>query len=518
MKTLHTLLALIMPIVLFSQNGINYKALIKDNSGNIIADNVIQVKFKILESDLQTSLYEESHTTTTDSNGIIVLNIGEGTVLNGNFNTINWGENEHFLNVKIDLGTEFIDMGSTQFSAVPYAYHAKKATNVSGLESIDEGNGIGWRLIGRDPTMHSTLGFNAIDLSYSNFSPINNGEMGSYSTTIGYGTAAESYASTAIGSFNVGGGDPNTWVDNSPLFEIGNGTSDLNRRNALTVLKTGEHIINSQSNGLRITGANNAINISNSLANSINITDAGFTGIYIADPQNYGLYISNALNDGVFASSLDRGASFIGGTTGIYTQSSNSNNPDIVLGGNSGTNSEDDGIIASDPFYSGSDIYLRSNDAVVIQLDHDDNGAGNFMVHNSDGNIVFSITEAGTISQNGSTIHASDRRLKRDITDLPYGLKEILQLQPKAYFWKKNTQNKKSLGLIAQDVQPIINEVVNTQNNELKTLGINYTELIPVLIKAIQEQQKIIINQHADYTNLLERVETLEANTSIKNK
>jgi hypothetical protein len=43
----------------------------------------------------------------------------------------------------------------------------------------------------------------------------------------------------AIGLYNVGGGNPSFWVDTDPLFEIGNGSDDLNRANAMTVLKNG---------------------------------------------------------------------------------------------------------------------------------------------------------------------------------------------------------------------------------------------------------------------------------------
>jgi len=100
---------------------------------------------------------------------------------------------------------------------------------------------------------------------------------------------------------------------------------------------------------------------------------------------------------------------------------------------------------------------------------------------------------------------------------LSYGLNEVLKLQPKAYNWKNREQNNKSLGLIAQDVQKIISEIVTAQDDETKTLGISYIELIPVLINAIKEQQYIIdkqklINskQEDNYKALLLRVEALE--------
>ncbi|MBN1779587.1 tail fiber domain-containing protein [bacterium] len=62
---------------------------------------------------------------------------------------------------------------------------------------------------------------------------------GGAATALGYETKSESYVSTAIGQYNIGGGSPGDWIDTDPLFEIGNGTDDTHRSNAVTVLKNG---------------------------------------------------------------------------------------------------------------------------------------------------------------------------------------------------------------------------------------------------------------------------------------
>ncbi len=97
----------------------------------------------------------------------------------------------------------------------------------------------------------------------------------------------------------------------------------------------------------------------------------------------------------------------------------------------------------------------------------------------------------GTIYATNNVINTSDGRLKKNIVDLEYGLKEVLSLQPVRYNWKdpKDTNNK--IGLIAQDTRKIVPEVV--YGDEAKeNLGMSYSELIPVLINAIKEQQKQI--------------------------
>ncbi len=283
---------MLITITSIAQNGINYKALIKDSSGNVVANQNITVQFTILQGGGLTNVYQETHTPTTDANGIIIINIGEGVVDSGVFATIDWGADDHFLNVQINIGSGLTDMGNTQFKPVPYAINA---ANVTGLEALDEGNGIGWRLIGRDPTSYGNIGFEATDLSHNNSFSSTNGATGNFSTAIGFSTTAsgvpsiamgqytiasgqistamggntiasgqvstamgaittasgdrstamgdntksEAYASTALGRFNIGGGTPDSWVVTDPLFEVGNGLSNGTRSNALTILKNG---------------------------------------------------------------------------------------------------------------------------------------------------------------------------------------------------------------------------------------------------------------------------------------
>ena len=122
MKTTFTLLiTIIVSITGFAQNGINYKAIIKDGGGNILVSQAVDLQFIIYEgAALTNNVYQESHTTNTDANGIIVVNIGEG--ITGNvFADVDWAKDEHWLNVKVDAGAGLVDLGTTQFMAVPYA-------------------------------------------------------------------------------------------------------------------------------------------------------------------------------------------------------------------------------------------------------------------------------------------------------------------------------------------------------------------------------------------------------------
>jgi len=279
MKKITLLLVLFLATVTFAQQGINYKALIKDSGGNVVASTAITVQFIIYEGAGETTIaYQETHMPTTDANGIIILNIGKGTTSDV-FADIDWAADEHFLNTQIDTGDGLTNMGTTQFMAVPYSLHALSAANVSGLETITEGGNTGHRLIGRNPANHGNIGIDAIDFSVSSITNtilgatgsssiamgIHTTASGSFSTAMGTSTTASGFnstamggsttasgfnstamgsitnanslSSTAIGSYNIGGGDPVNWVPTDPLFEIGNGL--LSPSNALTVLKNG---------------------------------------------------------------------------------------------------------------------------------------------------------------------------------------------------------------------------------------------------------------------------------------
>jgi hypothetical protein len=184
-------------------------------------------------------------------------------------------------------------------------------------------------------------------------------------------------------------------------------------------------------------------------------------------------------------------------------------------------------------FSSGAIGYFLNNDeqnsfAVGKFNDNTTDSGALFMVGNGGGDTsrsnAFMVYQNGNAFLSGNLSQSSDRRLKQDINDLDYGLNEIMKLKPVSYHWKKHPDQPKSLGLIAQEIQPIIKEIVHTAEDEDQTLSVSYTELIPVLIKAIQEQQVIIESQKLTINNqeqasteqsallqaLLDRVEALE--------
>lgn len=122
-KTL-LLITILITAASFAQQGINYKAVIKDDLGNVVANTLIDVRFTIEKSN-GTGIYQETHNNiTTNSSGLIIVSIGEGTS-SDTFTDINW-KNEYTLKIEIDIENDgsFLDLGSTPFKTVPYALSA----------------------------------------------------------------------------------------------------------------------------------------------------------------------------------------------------------------------------------------------------------------------------------------------------------------------------------------------------------------------------------------------------------
>ena len=112
--------------------GINYQAVARDEAGNELALKTIDVRFTILSgSPAGTEVYKELYPAiTTSKYGVFNLVRGKGTKEDPDgpdFSQIPWEQANHWLKVEIDFGRGFINMGTLQFMAVPYALFAYKS-------------------------------------------------------------------------------------------------------------------------------------------------------------------------------------------------------------------------------------------------------------------------------------------------------------------------------------------------------------------------------------------------------
>jgi hypothetical protein len=106
----------------------------------------------------------------------------------------------------------------------------------------------------------------------------------------------------------------------------------------------------------------------------------------------------------------------------------------------------------------------------------------------------------------------SDERLKNINSEIENAVEKLLTLRTVKFSWKSDESNKENLGLIAQDVEKEFPQVIDKgelaipeeeQTDKTEYLSIRYTELIPVLVKAIQELK-------SENDNLKSRLEVLE--------
>lgn len=106
----------------------NYQAVVRNASGEIIANTVVSLKISILQdSETGVTIYSETHSEQSNQFGLVNLKIGKGSKIEGVFSPDNWGEKEHFLKIEFDPdgGSSFTPLGTSKFSAVPYAFHAQ---------------------------------------------------------------------------------------------------------------------------------------------------------------------------------------------------------------------------------------------------------------------------------------------------------------------------------------------------------------------------------------------------------
>jgi hypothetical protein len=111
--------------------GIPYQAAARDAQGQAIVSAPVNVRFSLHEgaADGATS-YIESHSLTTNSIGLFNTVFGNGTPEQSAFDSINWAATTKFLQVEIDLGDGYVDMGTTQLLSVPYAFRSEEAARI----------------------------------------------------------------------------------------------------------------------------------------------------------------------------------------------------------------------------------------------------------------------------------------------------------------------------------------------------------------------------------------------------
>ncbi|WP_428224330.1 beta strand repeat-containing protein [Flavobacterium sp.] len=228
MKKILTLFLLLVSGLAIGQapNKMSYQAVIRDASNNLLTNTLIGTKVSVLQgSSAGTVVYSETHTTSTNTNGLITLEVGTGAVVSGTFSSIDWSTGNYYIKTETDStgGSNYTISGISQLLSVPYALYA----NSSGASSGDNlGNhtatqniNIGTNYISDDGTNKGLKSdgnglFNFTE-GYTSFGNGNNttSELALSNTSgINWFIGANRFTGNYAGAFTIGGQISKTFV------------------------------------------------------------------------------------------------------------------------------------------------------------------------------------------------------------------------------------------------------------------------------------------------------------------
>lgn len=135
-------LSMAITLVVAQPTAFKYQTLVRDTSGMIMSNQNVSFHISIVQDSINgTVIYTEDHNTITNEFGLANLEIGNGTPVVGTFGEIDWGREDHFLEIHIDLagGSNFIFAGKSQLLSVPYSAFSFKSNSIA-VYTSDERN------------------------------------------------------------------------------------------------------------------------------------------------------------------------------------------------------------------------------------------------------------------------------------------------------------------------------------------------------------------------------------------
>lgn len=439
--------------------GINYQAVIQDESGDPVGDESLTLILSVTtDAEGYNEIYAETHAVTTASNGAVAVKLGEGDVLTDIFAEIDW-TTPYYLKLEVDRGSGAEQLGVSAFGAVPYSYVAGAVNDSSWVGDQDE--------LLLHPS-RARLGINV---------------------------------DSAHAPLHIGGGNWNLNATEGD-FKIGNDMYRLKMGIALGGAGAGHSYIKAQ-------GGNNHLTLGSSTANTLTLagTSVGineispeaalhvYTNSSIGYPQvdlretgfdysrlsfsttavpRFWTIAANSDTSNTYASRMN--FYFHNGTFGKDIFSINANDG---IGIGTITPSAMLDIRNKEDINGGVQIIAYDNPSAIWRIDVDnvDETIGFYYQH----------TIRSYIETDGDYIKVSDLALKDDVQPVQNALEGINRLRPSTYHVNVSRDpSKLSYGFIAQEVEEVYPELVG-EHDGLKTLS--YTEIIPISVAAIQELQ-----------------------------
>jgi hypothetical protein len=131
-RTLLLIAACVVAFATYAQspNKMSYQAVVRDASDALVTNSVIGMQVSVLQgSATGSSVYTETQTPTSNVNGLVSIEIGSGTIVSGDFSTIDWANGSYFVMTEMDPsgGTIYTITGISQLLSVPYALYSENS-------------------------------------------------------------------------------------------------------------------------------------------------------------------------------------------------------------------------------------------------------------------------------------------------------------------------------------------------------------------------------------------------------
>jgi hypothetical protein len=496
----------------------NYQAVARNSSGTLLANQNVGIEINIRQTSATgTIVYTETFSPTTNQFGLFTIAIGTGTPTFGTFNTIAWNTGDYWLQVEMDPtgGTSYVSMGASQLLSVPYAMYSSSAGTVTGGAAGSTG-----------------------DIQFNNGGAFAASTNLFWDNTLNYLGVNTTSPAEAL---DVEGGNIHLQSNTNPLIGFYNGT---NYQSFIQAWGSDFYFGNELASGNDILWANGA--------ERMRVTSAGLVGIGTTTPDGQLTVVGNGTTLSAAAAHINNSNA---GGIGLYVNVASTDVAAAFVNSNTTGNA-----LLAKFFDGGNDIirfdnYDGEHEGRISVFGTNSNTAGGYI--NGDptyGIVMGDVTSTGTYTElvnayhptttttafvpwlsnitscgsstylwtavwatNGA-IQTSDETKKENIKPISYGLNEIMNLNPVSFQWKEKSARLgtgTNMGFLAQDLEKVLPDVVVHEtisqqeiDNAKKqkgiditnadTYGVKYSEIIPVLVKAIQEQQAEIENLKAE--------------------
>jgi hypothetical protein len=482
-KSAHLLILMLISSSIFAQSPekMSYQAVIRNSSDQLVTNQTIGMQISILQGSASgLAVYVETHTPTTNINGLVSVEIGTGTT-SDDFSTIDWANGPYFIKTETDTagGTNYTITGTSQLLSVPYSLYAKEAEAITGGFPAET-----------DPVFAASVASGITGLDTTNWN-IDNDSTNELQTL---SISADTISISSGNSIVLPSSADNDWLvagNNMTALPIGN-------------IAIGVMVL---PNAKFTVGDTGIFRVVVGHAGNFNEAESGRL-VFTEDVNFSGTCGFEFLHDGAANTlSLLSGCPTLGDTSIVFTRTGEVRIPErLKIGEN------------SNPV---CDIHVKqygtgtSPGSSGLRLENSDTPVYN-QIWTDGTNLNFSLntTRIAYITNVGAYTQVSDKRMKNNITPMNSVLSDVMKLKPVEYFYNHSESTVKSIGFIAQDVQQIFPGLVNI-SEDTGMLAIQYIEFGVIAVKAIQEQQVQIEQQAAIINAQQAEIDALKADVEM---